>query len=162
MAHRSLPPRSLVALVASAALGACATPLDERCVELAHVQTRWLPPLVDGTTAVDALEAKLGPPTQSFDGGASRVWVLMLVANTTEPDLATFTQGQPAWRIRSGAERSAYREQLDRDGVLATVPAAALADRRLWPVHREAEFHLVAAVDGRGVVTRHALLRVLP
>ncbi len=149
---------------AAAFAAACATPLAEEFVEPARLRARWLPALLDDETPVAALEAKLGAPTAVFEGGRLRCWVLMLV----EKDLQVEVDGDGVMRTTppvdrsSGDARTARRAALDAAGTLRTVTAQDLADRALWPVWREAECHLVVAVDASGYVVRHQLLRVLP
>lgn len=156
--------RRVLAVVGTALLAACATPLREENVELARVRARWLPTLLDDETPVAALTKSFGDPTATFEGGRLRCWVLMLVEKDLQVvvDADGAVQATPAVDRSSGEARSARRAALDAAGTLRPVTAQDLAERALWPTWREAECHLVVAVDANGYVVRHQLLRVLP
>lgn len=139
----------------------CATALDETCVEVAHVRERWLPPLIDGATRVDQLVARLGAPTMRFEQGAVCGWILQLHEDSTRLELAADGTVPAMFAYGSGSERSARRQRIDRSGELRTVAAVDLQTRALWPVRREAEFHLVVS-QRDGIVRQHLLRRVLP
>lgn len=147
-----------------AVLGACATPLVEERVEPTRVQQRWLPDLVVGKTPVGAIERSFGPPTATFERGRLRCWVLMLVEKglTVDVDDEGRMRPQPEVDRGSGATRTARRAAIDAAGELRAVTAVDHAERALWPVWREAEFHLVAVVDEEGLVERWSFARVLP
>lgn len=153
----------LAALLAGA-FGACATSLAETHVEVEHVRQRWLPTIKEGVTPVGALEQAFGPPTASFERGRLRCWVLMLVEKglvVTVDDQARMRSDAVAWPT-SGAARTQRRAAIDADGRLRAVTPAEHAERALWPVWREAEFHLVAVVDEEGRVDRWSFTRALP
>lgn len=152
------------AAVATSWLAACATPLDEARVEPMHAQQRWLPAIVADATPVGALERSFGPPTATFERGRLRCWALMLVEKGLAVDVDDDgrMRPQPAVDRGSGAARTARREAIDAAGELRAVTAADVAARALWPVWREAEFHLVAVVDEEGLVSRWSFVRVLP
>jgi hypothetical protein len=151
-----------LAFVAGAA--ACESALDERCVELAVVAERMLPPIVDGATTLAELAQALGAPAAEFEGGRVRGWALLLVEPDLRVDVDDDGMMQPSRPIDrgSGAARSARREALAAQGALRVVTAADVAGRALWPTWREAEYHLLVVDDGSGRVGRHAVLRVLP
>lgn len=157
--------RRLAGVVAAAfaVLSACATPLAETHTDLAAVAA-MLPSIVDGVAAVAEVEATHGAPTARFDGGRVLVWTLLLV----EPDLRIDVDGRGVMRPtpdvdrKGGAARSARRAALAARGALRTVPAADVAAREVWPVWREAEYHLVVEADASGRVARHSFQRVLP
>jgi hypothetical protein len=153
-----------VAAAVAALLGACATPLSEERVELAHVRQRWLPAITEGKTPVGAIEQAFGPPTASFEAGRVRCWTLMLVEKGLKVavDEAARMRADPIVVRSSGAARTERRAALDADGQLRAVTPADQADRALWPVWREAEFHLVAVVDEEGLVARWSFTRALP
>lgn len=144
-------------------LGACVAQLSEDHVGPESIQ-RLLPALTPGATPVAALEQAYGPATVAFEQGRLRCWVLMLV----EPDLRIDVDGEGLMRAtppvdrESGTARSARRAALVAAGALRAVSPADHAARALWPVWREAEYHLTAVVDARGRVADWSLVRVLP
>lgn len=159
-----MTPTPRIAALTAALLGGCASPLAERFVETAHVQARWLPPITAGATPVGALAQAFGPPTAVFEGGHLRCWVLMLVEKELAVDVDDdgCMRGGAVERPHSGEARTQRRAALDAAGELRTVTPADHAARALWPTWREAEYHLVAAVDEAGIVERWSFTRALP
>lgn len=157
-----MAPRAILPMLPLVAMGGgCASALVEDRVEVAHVEQRWLPRIVDGRSSIDDLVARLGAPTMTFDGGRLNGWILQLHEDGVRAQLAQDGTIPGPRDLGSGRARTQRRENIDRDGELRTVSAADLRERAVWPVRREAEFHLVVVQTG-GLVERHVLRRVLP